>query len=170
MATPPADRRVLAIGRSAALWNGHQLMVTESMNPTPTRRNKIGLVLCGLLGLGDIIGLVAIGSPSDGNNGPPKGILISSAILGVITVAAVIRTWRARSRPAARVVAGSRVLSALTSVPAFFVGDVPAGLIIVAGAGIAVTLISVWLILGRTDPKAAAAAPGHPAAAHGSAG
>jgi hypothetical protein len=132
--------------------------------PELTRKNKVGLVLCGLLGLGDIIGLVAIGSPNNGDNGPPKGILISSAILGVITVAAVIRTWRARSRPAARIVAGSRILSALTSVPAFFVGKVPAGLVIVAGAGIAITLVAVWLVLGRTETKTTAPAPSQPAA------
>jgi hypothetical protein len=114
-----------------------------------TVRNKIGLVLATVLGLGDIVGLFAIPSPAAGEEGPPVAVLIAAGILGVITLIAVVWTWRGGDRVAARIVAGTRILSAVTSLPVFFVGDVPAGLMAVASVGIVLTLIAVWLVLSR---------------------
>jgi len=116
-------------------------------------RNKIGLVLAGILGVADIAGLAAIGQPASGEEGPPVPVLIAAAILGVVTLIAMVYTWRSGNRVGARVVAGSRILSAITSVPAFFIDDVSAGLIALAAGGIIVTLIAVALVLSRpTQP------------------
>ena len=76
-------------------------------------------------------------------------VLIAAAILGVITLIATVYTWRGGTRVSARVVAGSRILSAITSLPAFFIGDVSPGLVALAAVGIIVTLIAVALVLAR---------------------
>jgi hypothetical protein len=72
---------------------------------------------------------------------PPAVVLIGAAVVGIITLAAVVHTWRTRSR------VGSRILSALTELPAFFVDDVSGVLVAVAGAGVVLTLVAVWLVL-----------------------
>ena len=79
-----------------------------------------GLVLAGLLGLGDVIGIV-----TGGVDGPPFPVLIAGAVLGVITLVGVVLGWRG-SRAGIVTVIVTRLLSALTAVPAFFVDDVPA--------------------------------------------
>lgn len=113
-------------------------------------RNKIGLVLCGLLGLGDVAGLFAIGRHDDAASvGPPAAVLAAGGVLGVLTVAGVLFTWRTHSRRGARVVAGTRVLSAITALPAFFVAGVSDGVVALAGAGVVITLGAVWLLLRR---------------------
>jgi hypothetical protein len=125
-------------------------MVTVESAPARTRRvttgNKVGLVLATLLGLGDITGPFTV--PSDGGEaGPPMVVLIACAVLGVITVAGVVWAWRTGSRPAARIVAGTRILSALSSLPAFFVGGVPAVLVLIVATGILVTALTCFLVL-----------------------
>jgi hypothetical protein len=114
-----------------------------------TVRNKVGLGLATVLGLGDIVGLFAISPPAAGEEGPPLSVLIAAGILGVITLIAVVWTWRGGDRVAARIVAGTRILSAVSSLPVFFVGNVPPGLVVVASVGIVLTLIAVWLVLSR---------------------
>lgn len=133
------------------------------MNANLSIRNKVGLVLCALLGVADVVSLAAIGSPAKGQDGPPVAILVASAVLGVITLVAVLPVWRAASRPAARVVSGSRVLSAITSLPAFFVGNVSAALQTLAGVTIVLTLVGVWLLLAQPAPAPAATQPVEPA-------
>jgi hypothetical protein len=118
-------------------------------NTALSTRNKAGLVLAGLLGLADIVSLGAIGQPDSGEAGPPVPVLIASAILGVITLIVMVYTWRTANRAGARLVAGTRVLSAITSLPAFFVSDVSPGLVALAAGGIIVTLIAVGLVLSR---------------------
>ena len=127
---------------------------TTSRTPATTslsRKNKIGLGLCGLLGLADMTSIALIGRQSPGEPGPPAAVLVFAAVMGVVTVAAVVYTWRTRGRIGARIVAGSRVLSALTALPAFFVDDVSPGIVAGAGAGVLVTLVAIWLLLSRSD-------------------
>ena len=112
-------------------------------------KNKIGLVLCGLLGVADTSSIALIGQLSPGEPGPPAAVLVFAAVMGVVTVAAAIYTWRTRGRLGARIVAGSRVRSALTALPAFCVADVSPGLVAGAGAGIIITLVGIWLLLSR---------------------
>jgi hypothetical protein len=134
-------------------------MVTMDTAPARSRRlttgNKVGLGLAALLGLTDLTGPFL--TPSDGEvageAGPPMVVLIACAVLGVITLVGVVWAWRTGSRPAARIVAGSRILSALSALPAFFVGGVPAPLILIAAAGILLTALACYLMLrpARSD-------------------
>jgi hypothetical protein len=117
-----------------------------------TRKNKIGLVIAGLLGLSDLAGVFTLNQDSD-SAGPPLGVLIFDVVLGAATIAAVIIAWRRRARAAARAVALTRIVSTITSLPAFFAGGVPAGLVAAAGAGVVVTLIAVALVISK--PRAA---------------
>lgn len=107
-------------------------------------KNKVGLVIAGLLGLADIPA-VLMPTP-EGEVGPPFGILVVGSICGVITVVAVVIAWTKANRGAIRVAAGARIVSMLTALPAFFV-DVPAGLKLVVTALVVLTVISVVLML-----------------------
>jgi hypothetical protein len=71
--------------------------------------------------------------------------------MGVVTLTAALYTWRTRDRLGARIVAGSRVLSALPALPAFFVDDVSPALVAAAGGGVLVTLVGIWLLLSRSQ-------------------
>ena len=124
----------------------HQMTETTILSG----KNKTGLVLCGLLGAADVASLAAL-SQHGTDNGPPAAVLVANAVLGVLTIAAVIFTWRTRSRLGARIAAAARVLSALTAVPAFFVDDVSTGFIAGGGAVVVLTLLAVWLLLSRPD-------------------
>jgi hypothetical protein len=120
--------------------------------PTLTRRNKIGLVIAGLLALGDCASVFA--PTPDGEVGPPLAVIILGGVLGLLTLGALVRAWRSTSRTALRVVAGTRVVSAILALPAFFV-DIPPGLAAAAAASVALTVLSVVLILapaGRPAP------------------
>ena len=113
-------------------------------------RNKAGLALCGLLAAADLAGLATLGATTKpGEQGPPAAVIIGGAVMGVITLVALVLTWRSHSRRGTRVIAATRVLSALTSVPAFLLDDVPAVGVVVAASGIVVTVVAVWLLLSR---------------------
>jgi hypothetical protein len=110
----------------------------------------VGLVLAGLLGLGDAIGIV-----TGGGEGPPFPVLVAGAVFGVITIIGVVLGWRG-SRAGIVAVIVTRLLSALSAVPAFFVDDVPAGAVGVAAFGISVTLLAVALLAPALRQRVAA--------------
>jgi hypothetical protein len=116
----------------------------------PTLRNKIGLVIAALLAVGDL------SSPfqptPDGQEGPPFGILLVAAVLGVITLVAIVPAWRKGDRTASRIVVGTRIVSALTALPAFFV-DIPAWLMVVAAVSVVLTVVCAVLILAPADRR-----------------
>ena len=128
-------------------------MSTTQRNVTNrlTTKNKVGLVVAGLLGLADTVTL-AFPTP-DGDVGPPIGILVFSAVCGVVTVIAVVIAFMRASRVAIRVAAGARVLSVMSSLPAFFV-DVPPAVKILVAAFVVVTVISVVLMLSAAPRSA----------------
>ncbi|MEN3540189.1 hypothetical protein AAH991_34110 [Microbispora sp. ZYX-F-249] len=97
----------------------------------------IGLVLAALFGLGDVIS-VPLG---DGEH-PPFAVALADGVLGLITVVGVVPAWRG-SRAGVVAVIVTRLLSALSAVPAFFADGVPAPAIAVAAVGIALTLACV---------------------------
>jgi len=107
-------------------------------------KNKVGLVIAGLLGLGDIP--AALMPTPDGEVGPPYGILVLGSILGVVTVVAVVIGWTKANRGAIRVAAGARIVSVLTALPAFFV-DVPWFIKLLVTAAVVLTVVSVVLML-----------------------
>lgn len=120
-------------------------------------KNKVGLVIAGLLGVGDIITYFLMPTP-EGEVGPPDGILVLGLICGVITVIAVVVAWTKANRGAIRIAAGARIVSMLTALPAFFV-DVSAGVKISVTGVVILTVVSVVLMLSparRTTLEGAA--------------
>jgi hypothetical protein len=105
---------------------------------------RTGLVIAALLALGDI----TTPFTGDGEH-PPMAIGIICAVLGLITAAALVPAWRRGSRGAVAAIVVTRLLSAVTAVPAFFVDGLPGAIVAVAAAGVAVTLVSVALIAPR---------------------
>lgn len=87
-----------------------------------SHRQKIGLVLAGLLNIASVPS-VLMPTP-EGDVGPPDAVLLISSVVGLIGVVAVVLAWRG-SAVALRVAAGAVILPTLTALPAFFV-DVPA--------------------------------------------
>jgi hypothetical protein len=109
-----------------------------------TKLNRAGLIVALLLGLLD---LSAPFTPTpDGEDGPPYAILLIDAVLGLITVVAVVIAWRTARRGAVRIAAGARIISAVTALPAFFV-EVPAALQAAVGLFVVVTIACVVLML-----------------------
>lgn len=107
-------------------------------------KNKVGLVIAGLLGLADIPS-VLMPTP-DGDVGPPFGVLVLGTICGIVTVVAVVIAWTRANRGAIRIAAGARIVSMLSALPAFFV-DVPAGIKILVTVAVILTVTSVVLML-----------------------
>lgn len=121
-------------------------MTTMTDTPTATtstRRQKVGLVLAGLLSLGNVSS--AFGPQLDGEVGPPAVVLWAGTVLGVIGLVAVVVAWRTGSRAALRVAALALIITALTAVPAFFV-DVPASIKILVSVSVLLTVAAVVLM------------------------
>ncbi|MGA5363997.1 hypothetical protein [Streptomyces purpurascens] len=128
---------------------------TEAADTALSRKNKVGLALAGVLGLIDMASLLTAWPDSDAP-GPPVGVLVAGTVLGVITVVAVVHTWFTANRTGSRVVAGSRILSAITALPAFFVTGVPAWAVAVVALLVVVTVVVIALVLSRPAPEATA--------------
>lgn len=112
-------------------------MTETSTTASVSGRQKIGLVLAGLLSMGGITS--ALGPTPDGEVGPPSIVLWTDTVLGVVGVVALIVAWRYGSRGALRVLAGALIISALTAVPAFFV-DIPVGIKALAALSVLLTV------------------------------
>jgi hypothetical protein len=115
-------------------------------------RTRIGLVLAAVLGVADLVS--AFFPTPEGEVGPPLPIVLLGGLLGIATLAAVVVAWRSGPRGALRIVAGTRVLSAISALPAFFV-DIPPALKLVVAVGVVLTVVSVVLVLAparRTAP------------------
>ena len=113
------------------------------MSPVTTR-TRVGLVLAALLAVGDVVS--AFFPTPDGVVGPPLPIVVLGGLLGIATLAAVVAAWRSGRRAALWTVAGTRVLSALTALPAFFV-DVPALVRLLVAVFVVLTVVSVALVV-----------------------
>jgi hypothetical protein len=109
-----------------------------------SKLNKAGLVLAFLIGLADMAS--PLQSTPAGQDGPPYAILLLDAVLGLITVVAVVVAWRTAKRGAVRIVAGARIISMITALPAFFV-DVPAGVKVLVGVFVLLTVAVVTMVL-----------------------
>ena len=116
--------------------------ITTTAGPVTSTKQKVGLVLCGLYCLSSIPSVLE--SQPDGEEGPPMAILVLSSVLGVIGLVAVVAAWRG-SRLGLRVAAGALIVSALTGLPAFFV-DVPAGIKLLTGVSVLVTIGTIVLM------------------------
>jgi hypothetical protein len=89
----------------------------------------------------------------DGEIGPPLGILILGSVLGVIGLVAVLVAWRTGNPAAVRVAAGALIVNMLAGLPAFFV-DVPAGIKVLVGVSVLLTVLAVALMFSRTSRPA----------------
>ena len=107
-----------------------------------TRANKTGLVLASLLGLLDVINLFSINTPfPEGMTTPPDWLVILVAILGLVTLAAIVPAWRGNHRAVVVVVVVTRILSAISAVPAYFV-NVPFYILITTTVLVVVTILA----------------------------
>ena len=110
---------------------------------TTSKRQKVGLLLAG--GYSALNILSVLFPTPDGQDGPPIGILIIDAVLGLAGLVAVIITWRTGNRAALRAAAGAIIIITLTALPAFFV-DVPAGIKLLVGVFVLLTISAVVLM------------------------
>jgi len=104
---------------------------------------RTGLILLGLLSVGDIAGLAL----TDGEH-PPYAVAAVGAGLGVGSLYFLAKAWQG-SRAALGPLFALRIVSALTAAPAFFVVGVPTAALAPAAAIVVLTAVSVFLI-GRT--------------------
>jgi hypothetical protein len=111
------------------------------MSITSTRQ-KVGLVLCGLLNLVNVPS--AFMPTPEGETGPPYAILVLGSVLGVIGLVATVLAWRG-NRAALRVAAGALVINVITALPAFFV-DVPAFIKALVALSVIVTVTALVLM------------------------
>jgi hypothetical protein len=125
--------------------------LTTASGSALTTRNRVGLGLAALLALTDIVS-VAFPTP-EGETGPPVAVLVVGLVLGLATVAALVPAWRTGSRPALRAVAGTRIVSGILALPAFFV-DPPVPLLVLAAVVFALTVGCVVLVLTPADRRA----------------
>jgi hypothetical protein len=125
--------------------------VDDSRTGAHTTSQKTGLVLGGLLSAVSIPSVVA--PTPDGEIGPPLGILILGSVLGVIGLVAVLVAWRTGNPAAVRVAAGALIVNMLAGLPAFFV-DVPAGIKVLVGVSVLLTVLAVALMFSRTSRPA----------------
>lgn len=106
-----------------------------------TRRpRQIGLVLLGLLSLGDLAAPLL----TDGET-PPYAIAALVSVLGLASLVLVVKALRNPAGPV-RLLIGLRVLSALTAVPAFLIDDVPAAAKGAAVLAVVLTAVGVLLV------------------------
>ena len=119
------------------------------MNTAPTV-HKPGLVLLGLLAAADL------STPflADGEH-PPMSVALISLGLGAASLAFLPAAWRGRRSAVVGMVA-TRLVSALLTLPAFFIGGVPAGAVAVAAGILALTVLGVVLTLAGARQEVAA--------------
>ncbi|MFI9598592.1 hypothetical protein ACWEQ7_06830 [Streptomyces sp. NPDC004069] len=108
-----------------------------------------GLVLAGLLGLVDVVSM-----PFGDGEHPPFAVAVAGAVIGLITLVGVVLAWRG-SRAGAVAVIVTRLLSALSAVPAFFADDVPGALVALVALAVLLTLACVALIAPGLRDRAA---------------
>lgn len=121
---------------------------------TLTVRAQIGFWLCVVLALGDIAG-VFVPVP-EGGEGPPLVVMVFSAVMGIATLAAAVAVARTGSRAGVRIIAVTRILAALTTLPAFFVPGVPAAFVAWGAITVVLTIAGVVLLMSRTRDRVSA--------------
>lgn len=119
------------------------------MNTSGITGRRIGLVILGLLSLGDIATLAL----TDGET-PPYAVAAVVAVLGLASLVLAVRAFRDPTKPL-RLLIGLRVVSAVAALPAFFVSDVPAGAQAAAAVVVVLTAVGVLLAAPGRQPAVA---------------
>jgi hypothetical protein len=118
-------------------------------------RQRVGLAVAGVYCLAGIPGVL---SPTpDGQVGPPFGILAIDSLFGVLGDIAVVIAWRSGNRAALRAAAAAMIVITVTALPALFV-DVPAGIKLIVGTSVLLTIAAVVLMFSRPEHAAASTA------------
>jgi len=120
---------------------------------TLSTRAKIGFWLAVVLAVSDIAGAFVPTEP-DGQ-GPPLVVMVFAGVMGLGTLVAAVLAARSGSRVALRVMAVTRILSAVTALPAFFVPDVPAVFVAWGAATVVLTIVAVVLLMSRSRERIA---------------
>ena len=84
----------------------------------------------------------------DGEDGPPLGVLILGAALGVLSVVTAAIALRNGNRAAIRVTAACVILNAVSSLPAFFV-EVSAGVKLAVAVTVLASVACIVLLFSR---------------------
>jgi hypothetical protein len=113
-----------------------------------SRSFQSGLVLLGVLSVADLAGPLT----TDGDH-PPMYIAVIGAALGVASLVCVVAAWRGAHRAVLPLVV-LRLVSALSAVPAFFVDDVPSGIVVLVAVFVVATLAGVALVSGSRSRAA----------------
>lgn len=90
---------------------------------------------------------------------PPVEVAVLASALGVVSLVLLVPAWRG-GRVASRWLVGLRLLSALTSVPALFVDDVPESVRVVVAGALALTVLGCALVVPALR-RAPAGRPAH---------
>ncbi|MDT7582820.1 MAG: hypothetical protein QOE32_370 [Pseudonocardiales bacterium] len=125
------------------------------MDPTLPRSLLGGLVLFGLLSVVDVV--ITFVPVSLGETGPPFAAVVLGLVLGIVSLGLLAIVVLRRSTAALRWLTGCRVLSALTGLPAFFVGGVPSWVVVLVAIFLVLTLLGCVLVapgLRRVPTKA----------------
>lgn len=110
------------------------------MPRSSNRARTAGLVLLGLLSLGDL----ALIAGTDGKT-PPYAVAAAAAVLGLLSLWLVVRALRDPEAPL-RLLIGVRVLSAVLALPAFLADEVPAEAVTGSATVVALTVTGVLLV------------------------
>ena len=85
--------------------------------------------------------------PTDGQeSGPPLGILVLGAALGLTVIVLLVKAWRDDQRGPRRVAAVLLVLAGLGALPGLLVAGVPVALQVGAGLLVLLTILCVVLL------------------------
>jgi hypothetical protein len=120
--------------------------MSTTSTPTTTGRLRAGLAISAFLGLLNVPFLFA--PTPDGDEGPPTLVLIVSGIIGLVCVACAVVAWRSGNRLAVRINAAALIITALLSMPAFFV-DIAAWVKVGATVSVLLTVVALVLTLRR---------------------
>jgi hypothetical protein len=102
---------------------------------------KFGIAICAFLAVVDVAGLAGTGM----DVAPPLAVIVSGAVVGIATLAAVRSAWR--QVPAGLwIVIGTRAVSALSSLPPFFI-DAPTWVRVACAVTIGLTAVGIGLVL-----------------------
>jgi hypothetical protein len=112
------------------------------MNSRSMHGQTAGLIVAAVVGVADV---ATLGFATSDGSGPPWALAALVAILGLVTLVAVLGPWH-RERPARKIVIGTRVVSALAAVPGVAVADVSAGIRVGAGATVVLDVVAVVLL------------------------
>jgi hypothetical protein len=120
-------------------------MTATTLSPPRTSAAvRTGIVLAVILAISDIVG----GIPLIGEDAFASTVAVFGWVMAIGTLVAVPAAWRGGETPR-RTVVLTRLLGALTAVPAFFLADVATGLVLAAAATVLAAIVVAVLVLPR---------------------